>query len=379
LSQVNTGRILVNVQGEDDPVVKFVAVFGGGLDSEDRFGVGNWIYMVDIETGKAIYKREVASGVASEPAAVDTDQDGLLDTLYVGTAGGLLFKVDMSTPADVDPSTGRISDLTQWAPFAIFDTVYQIFRDGAPVTVRDPIFYPPTVTFVASQGKYALAFGTGDREDLFGGVEGGSMGHFYVILDSGFQEGVGVLSSGPLTETSFQHIVAASPDLVTGDFLTAPLTGMQPGWVLQLADDERVVTKALLVSGLLVFTTFTPTYDAVLCEYCGLGNVYALLATNANSIAGPTEARALAVQGFAGRPVVTTTGATTAGATGGEVDPFEAARIQGIRENLMDLFPADCRFGTYSLNVGVTLSNTSFLPVASVPVCVARKNWTEHF
>ena len=119
---------------------------------------------------------------------------------------------------------------------------------------------------------------------------------------------------------------------------------MQPGWVLQLAPSERVVTKALLLSGLLVFTTFHPI-SAELCEYGGNGSVYALLATNANSIAGPTEDRAIAVEGFAGRPVVTTTGMSTAGATGQETDPFEAARIQGIRDNLMDLFPADCRFG----------------------------------
>jgi hypothetical protein len=69
---------------------------------------------------------------------------------------------------------------------------------------------------------------------------------------------------------------------------------------------------------------------------------------------------------------------TTTTENGEQVDPFEAARIQGIRDNMMDLFPADCRFGSFSLNVSVTLSNTSVLSVASVPVCVARDNWTEH-
>ena len=77
--------------------------------------------------------------------------------------------------------------------------------------------------------------------------------------------------------------------------------------------------------------------------------------------------------------MVTPTGATTAGATGGEIDPFEAARIQGIRDNLHGSLPGRLPVRNFSLNVGVTLSNTSFLPVASVPVCVARKNWTEHF
>ena len=395
-SQVNTGRILVNVQGESVPVVKFVAVFGGGLDPENREGVGNWVYMVDIETGKAIYKREVTSAVPSEPAAVDTDQDGFIDTMYFGTVGddsdqagivnALLYKVDLSTPADIDPTSGRITDTSQWEPFAIFDTGVDCHE--AVVDIADAechvrsIFYPPTVTFVASQGKYAVAFGTGDREDLFGDASHGPDGRFYVILDPGFQRSAGVLSSGPLTEASFQTIDAAvlDPDSADSDFLTAPLTGQQPGWVLRLSGDERVVTKALLVSGLLVFTTFTSEeIPAPLCTYQGDGKVYALLATNANSIAGVTEERAIAVEGFAGRPVVTTTGMTAPDANGGEVDPFEQARIQGIRDELMDLFPADCRFGNYSLNVSVALSNTSVLPVASVPVCIARKNWTEHF
>ncbi len=212
-----------------------------------------------------------------------------------------------------------------------------------------PIFYPPTVTFVANQGKYALAFGTGDREDLFSPALAGQEGRFYMILDPASNPASESLSSGPLTEASFQLIDVFSPGS-TGDFLTAPLTGNQPGWVLRLAANERVVTKALLLSGLLVFSTFNPLSPDV-CEFCGNGSVYALLATNANSIAGPDEDRAITVDGFAGRAVVTPTGMTTTGANGEQVDPFAAARIQGIRDNLMDLFPADCRFGSFSLNV----------------------------
>ena len=51
--------------------------------------------MVDIETGKAIYKAQVDGAVPSEPAAVDTDQNGFLDTIYVGTPAGFLYKVDI--------------------------------------------------------------------------------------------------------------------------------------------------------------------------------------------------------------------------------------------------------------------------------------------
>ena len=370
-SQVNTGRILVNLEGVDDPVAKYVAVFGGGLDPDHRTGGGNFLYMVDVETGKAIYKRQLTAGAPSEPAAVDIDQDGFLDTIYIGTVDGLMHKVDISDPADLTTATGRIDDPTQWTPFAIFDT------EGRP------IFYPPTVLFVASQGAFAIAFGTGDREDLFSEAQAGQEGRFYTLLDPGFQPDANdptVRAGGVLTESSFQPIVASDLGQEGVDFLAAPPIGRQPGWVLQLGTDERVVTKALALSGLMVFTTFRPETGLV-CEYGGNGSIYALLATNANSIAGADQPRALAVEGFAGRPVVMPTGMSqsTGQAPGETIDPFEAARIEGIRRSLMDLFPSDCRFGNFSLNVGVTLSNTSQVPIASVPVCVARRNWTEHF
>jgi hypothetical protein len=85
------------------------------------------------------------------------------------------------------------------------------------------------------------------------------------------------------------------------------------------------------------------------------------------------------VEGFAGEPVVTSQGFTTRDGQGDTIDPFEAAQIRGIRDSLMDLFPADCRFGSFSLNVSSSLSSREVVPLAQIPVCIARKNWTEHF
>ncbi|MGB6000497.1 MAG: hypothetical protein WBI00_08440, partial [Thermoanaerobaculia bacterium] len=70
----NTGMIRVLVDdgaGGTEEAIKFVAVFGGGLDPLKAGNSGNWLYMVDIETGKTIYKRRLSSSAASEPAAVD--------------------------------------------------------------------------------------------------------------------------------------------------------------------------------------------------------------------------------------------------------------------------------------------------------------------
>ena len=111
-------------------MVKFVAVFGGGLDPEQPGISGNFLYMVDVETGKALYKRELAGAVPSEPAAVDTDQDGILDTLYVGTTGGLLYKVDLRSRRASTPTSGQVDDLV--AVGAVPDLRHRGPRDLLP-------------------------------------------------------------------------------------------------------------------------------------------------------------------------------------------------------------------------------------------------------
>jgi hypothetical protein len=66
-----------------------------------------------------------------------------------------------------------------------------------------------------------------------------------------------------------------------------------------------------------------------------------------------------------------------AGFQGQPTDPFTAAEIQGIRENLKDLYPANCNFGNFALRVAANISNTAQFAVAEVPVCVVVKNWKE--
>ena len=147
--------------------------------------------------------------------------------------------------------------------------------------------------------------------------------------------------------------------------------------MLELGDDERVVTDALAISGFLSFTTFDPERPD-LCSFAGSGHVYALLAANADAVAGGSTERAIAIEGLAGRPVVTKDGFAGRGALGGS-DPFAAPRLLDIRTSLGDLFPDDCRFGAFALNVSTGLSGREMVALARIPVCVARKNWTELF
>ncbi len=98
-STPNVGAVAVRVAdgaGGTRIEKRFVAIFGGGYDATG--GSGNFLYMVDVETGKILYKRPLEGSAAAEPAAVDLDQDGLIDRIYVGTTGGYLYRVDTKTP-----------------------------------------------------------------------------------------------------------------------------------------------------------------------------------------------------------------------------------------------------------------------------------------
>ncbi len=369
-SKVNTGRVLVTVNGVTE--VRYVAIFGGGLDPSRTGSVGNFIYMLDVETGKVLYKRPMpgllspsipGGAVPSEPAAVDTDQNGLLDTIYVGTVTGLLFKIDISTPAAVTLATGRVDNTSLWAPLCIFNTQGK------------PIYLPPTVTFIAETGGYALGFGTGDRENLWSTTQV-DQGRFYMIVDTGF---TAATLTTPLTEANFTSFTKTALP-ITGNQLLTPVPTLRPGWVLRLADYERVTSEAFAISGLLVFNSYTPSTGnaSATCENGGVSNLYALLSTNGDAL-GLGE-RWRTTEGFASSPYASpasVSGGRAGGGPSNNPDPFATNEIQAIRQSLQSLFPPSCKFGGFSVRLASNVSNTAYFAIADVPVCIVEKNWKE--
>ena len=360
-SKPNTGRVRVLVDG--DLETRYVAIFGGGMDPSTPNLRGNFIYMVDVETGETLYKRLLDGSAPSEPSAVDTDQDGFLDTVYLGTTRGFLYKVDISAAANVNLSTGRIDNTTQWAPLKIFDTGDR------------PMFYPPTVIFVSQLGQYALAFGTGNREDLWMAEVPPEEGRFYMILDYGFDASVPGL---PFSESSYQ-VIAKADGPSSSNLLINPNAGNQAGWVMLLEPDERVTTEAFALEGLLTFNAFSPNDtlegDTSCSISAGVANIYTLLSTNANALG--ESGRYRSVGGLASSPYVMPASVSQAGFEGQRTDPFDTSEIQGIRESLKSLYPANCNFGNFALRVAANISNTAQFAVAEVPVCVVVKNWKE--
>jgi len=384
---------------------RWVAIFGGGFDEDAPFtgaAAGRFLYMVDLATGKTIYKEELDGMAPSDPAAVDTDLDGYLDRIYLGTTAGSLYKVDLreiprlqdvqvspginqplvtvqriSTADDADPS---------WRPFKIFDTGGR------------PIFFPPSAIFVADQSKFAIAFGTGDRDDLWS--DDPQTGRFYVFLDNGLSRSDARL---PATAGDLQQIGVDDLNLNTADNLLVPSPGaLTAGWYLELDAQERLITKPFALSGVLFFTSYQPTQgpqgsnggggpnagDPV-CARTGTSRVFTVFATNANALASVdgTLSRARLVREFVTDPFATlssTKNAPIDGGGGGDDGgglPGHADDLcrnqQALTQQLMMLFPSSCRFANYTLDIQTIRSDRGLVCIAPVPVCFQQQNWTD--
>jgi hypothetical protein len=205
-----------------------------------------------------------------------------------------------------------------------------------------------------------------------------------MLLDQDFTSSTSGL---PFTEANYQMI--ALDDTATGsNLLLNPSGSNLPGWVLELDATEKVVSDTTAISGLLSFTTYVTetvedtdgptdpqTGEACFEEEIGTGRIYRLLATNANALVG--DDRFLEVDGFASAPFVVPSGFSQQSAVGNDPNPFASQEMQDIRQDLMGLFPTNCRFGNFSMRLSVNVSTGEQIPLAEIPQCVVVKNWKE--
>ena len=372
-STPNTGRIRVLEDGVS--VIKYVAIFGNGMHpaSDARNGgaqTSGWLYMVDIETGKAIYKRQVIGAVPSRPAAVDSDGDGFLDRVYFGTLEGFLYKVEIDEPADLIRFTGsgggsgcsdecRV-DSTAWAPYRIFDTGGR------------PIYYPPQVVYVAAARRYALAFGTGDREDLQ--HKSTQNGRFYFLQDD--------FSATSVMKTESEYTLVT----VDGSNVDTDLVAGSGGYYMPLQPDERLLGEVFTLGPVTIFSTFDPNLGApvAVATPCASGSagrsrVYVIGSANGNSLR--SSGRNYVVEGLVTNPFVESSSSTlTDGGTDDEGNTFGSLEdldddLEALVEALQDLMPENCRFAGKTENVNMASSSNAVEFVVPVPVCAVAKNW----
>jgi hypothetical protein len=401
----NVGRIRMTEDGKT--VDKYVMIVGGGFDPEGSKTDptrGNWLYMIDTETGQAIYKRRLDGAVPSEPAAVDTNQDGYLDRIYLGTTRGQMYRVDLTAKAaggsfpeltltfvtDVDGNTHQVRRIpdTAWVPRVIFNASTD---NGVPTASPRPIYFRPSVLFVTRLGLYALSFGVGDREDLWN--NDGQPGRFYVFVDDSDSLPAGTV----LDESRFVRLTVTSPK-VNDEYLLQNSAG-QRGWYLVLDPNERLITDPFGLSGVTFFSTFQPDVEVTggrdpLCSKTGISRLFVVSTVNGNPFLtdlNGAQVRNMVVSQFVTNPFTeqgTTKnkidtsgegGSDPGGGGGGAGDPLcDTETMRALKEQLKTLFPVNCRFSNQTVNIKTISAKTSLVCIAPVPVCTIKKNWKEN-
>jgi hypothetical protein len=248
---------------------RYVAIFGGGFDPSftpgDRVAVklpnGRAIYIVDMETGRILYKTQQGTSsfgapvnfapMPSPPAVADYNDDGYLDIIYIGDINGNMWRLNL-TP---DPSTGAgdisSGQITGYVPFLIFNGCGTVADAICPNTW--PIFYEPGIVFLggsANPPALGIGFGTGNRAEL--ARPNTQTQQFFYVVDTGS------------TSTTFRdtdlHDLTPSP---SAPVCTLPYTGACAnavnGFRLPYSSaNEKTTSTVFSTLGNLSLITFTP-------------------------------------------------------------------------------------------------------------------------
>ncbi len=269
-------KVLNGVSTED----KYVAIFGGGedptfspldtvIDADQvvapfkKATRGREFYIVDVETGKILYK--AVDGVdgggtphrfapmPAPPAIVDYNDDGYLDIAFIGDVNGQMWRIDLTPDATSLPRRGDLVAglLTGYQPFLLFKTDTAVSPQP-----NQPIFLEAGIIFLAGGPRPTLgvAFGTGNRAEL--AQPNVSVNRFYFVVDSNQATTATEDNLRNITpEVGASGVMGVGPGSSASGCATAPCTGF---FLDFQSRNEKTTTSVFSTQGFLTLITFTP-------------------------------------------------------------------------------------------------------------------------
>ena len=258
-----------------DKTTNPVVVIGGGYDScEDADVVapscgsttGNVVYFIDANTGTLITSFATARGVAADVNMIDINNDGLVDYAYVADIGGNIYRIDFVgspttlTALPYPASTNNTTDTTKWFMHKIAYT--NGVGQGRKFLFGPGLFPSGSSTF--------LAIVSGDREHpLISNYPYTALPYpnkAYVYKDD--------LTSTPSTAATDLDLDSNMMDVSDANASTCTSTNLltsasKKGWFMYLnanGQGEQGVTGAVIVGGMVTFSTNRPLSSALSCN-----------------------------------------------------------------------------------------------------------------
>jgi len=232
---------------------KWVGFVGGGYNAADCAGGGQCdsrgkgFYVIDLSNGNVLWSYTRANDTNMEysltapPAVVDTDNDGLIDTVYIGGLGGSMWRFkfcSLSAASDCDTSN--------WSGSRLF---------AASTGVIRPIFTMPSVSKDQS-GNLWVYWGTGDKTDP---TASHAQEKFYAVKDNDRTSTYNINDLENITSSTY--VDAAN----------------KKGWYINLAGQgEKILADPAVFGGVVYFTSYFPPSGGNPCNQAGQGNLYGL-------------------------------------------------------------------------------------------------------
>jgi type IV pilus assembly protein PilY1 len=237
-------------------------IVGNGYGSAGQDAI---LFMLNANTGTPDVKLTTGNTTdngLSSPTPVDTNRDGLIDTVYAGDALGNMHKFQFSKASGIDFVLAKHGETG-----AAWRYIGRVFASGEPITTA------PSVAPSCDGIGWNVAFGSGKLNEDVDYNDTARRG-FYTVVDKGPSSAMTV-SATALTEITYSS-TSLTGGKVVRNWSTPNLTG-QRGWKMFFNGGERVLTNSTLPpdTGAVLFGTTKPSGDV-----CTPGNSGFIMAVN---------------------------------------------------------------------------------------------------
>ena len=117
------------------------------------------------------------------------------------------------------------------------------------------------------------------------------------------------------------------------------------------------------------------------CSKAGNSNIFGVNTTNANALLQDDtgqNVRSVQTSTYVSNPFAETGTSKDidSGDTGDTADDLSQRHLD-IMDSLKALFPTNCKFANYRIDVKTIAADTSLQLIAPIPVCLIEKNWKD--
>lgn len=258
-----TGAFMQIAKVADPTVEKGVwrVIVGNGYGSTDGKAI---LYMLNALTGTASTKLQADAGPnngLSTPTPVDSDRDGLVDTIYAGDMLGNMHKFQFSRTSGSELVLAKPTDSG-----AAWRYIGRVYSSSEPITTA------PAVAPSCSGTGWDITFGTGKLNESNDYTDT-TQRSFFAVRDEG-NNALNV-AAGDLQTISYTSETLANGR--AGRTWTTPDLSNKKGWKMHFAGGERVLSNPTLPpdTGTVLFATTRPSGDV-----CTPGNTGFIMAVN---------------------------------------------------------------------------------------------------